>query len=147
MTVKVLLADDTAVMRTAIRRLLSHEPRIQLVGEADDFAPALSMAHELKPQVLILDLHMPNAAALTPMDVSDSLRADEVAMVAISLRKDEEIQALAECFGALCLIDKMELSQELIPAILKLGSAESLPTSKPGTLREQAPLSGSKFVN
>src|ERR1700736_5922816 len=131
MAIKVLLADDTIVMRTAIRHLLSQEPRIQLVGEADDFAPALRMAHELKPQILILDLHMPNATGLGPMDVSDSLRADGVSTVAISLRRDEEIQALSECYGAVRLIDKMELNQELIPTILKLASASSFSATKP----------------
>jgi chemotaxis response regulator CheB len=70
MCIKVLLADDTAFMRRAIRNLLGREPEIELVGEAQNYAESLSLTRKFKPHVVILDLHMPASSNLTPMNVS-----------------------------------------------------------------------------
>lgn len=122
MCIKVLLADDTSVMRRAIRALLSHEPEIELVGEAQNFAETVSMTRKFKPQVVILDLHMPNSSRLTPMNVSEGLRAYAARVLAISVWNDEDTRALAQSYGATNLLDKMRLGQELIPAVMKLAS-------------------------
>jgi chemotaxis response regulator CheB len=73
MCIKVLLADDTAVMRKAIRTLLGDEPEIELVAEAENFGESLSMTRRFKPHVVILGLHMPDCSHLTPMNVSEGL--------------------------------------------------------------------------
>jgi DNA-binding NarL/FixJ family response regulator len=122
MCVKVLLADDTAFMRSAIRNLLGREPEIELVGEAQNFAESLSLTRKLKPHVVILDLHMPDSSNLTPMNVSEGLRAYQAAILAISVWNDENTLALARSYGASELLDKMRLGHELIPAVMKLGS-------------------------
>jgi DNA-binding NarL/FixJ family response regulator len=122
MCIKVLLADDTSVMRKAIRTLLSHEPEIELVGEAQNFAETVSMTRKFKPQIVILDLHMPDSSHLTPMNVSEGLRAYAARVLAISVWNDEDTLALAQSYGATDLLDKMRLGQELIPAVMKLAS-------------------------
>ena len=122
MCIKVLLADDTSVMRKAIRTLLSHEPEIELVGEAQNFAETVSMTRKFKPQIVILDLHMPDSSHLTPMNVSEGLRAYAARVLAISVWNDEDTRALAQTYGATDLLDKMRLGQELIPAVMKLAS-------------------------
>jgi DNA-binding NarL/FixJ family response regulator len=122
MCIKVLLADDTPVMRKAIRSLLGEEPEIELVAEAENFAQSLSMTRKFKPHVVILDLHMPDRSNLTPMNVSEGLRAYRAAVLAISAWNDEDTRALAQSYGASALLDKMRLGQELIPAVMKLGS-------------------------
>jgi len=122
MCIKVLIADDTVVMRNAIRILLGGEPEIELVAEAENFAQSLSLTRTFKPQVVILDLHMPDSEHLTPMNVSEGLRAYEAAVLAISVWHDENTRALARSYGASALLDKMLLGQELIPAVMKLGS-------------------------
>jgi DNA-binding NarL/FixJ family response regulator len=122
MCIKVLLADDTAVMRKAIRTLLDGEPEIELVGEAENFAESLSMTRKFKPHVVILDLHMPDSSDLTPMSVSEGLRAYRAAVLAISVWHDEDTRALARSYGATALLDKMRLGQELIPSVIKLAS-------------------------
>ena len=123
MCITVLLADDTAVMRRAIRTLLGREPGIELVGEAKDFAQTVSLTRKLKPQVVILDLHMPDTAHLTPMTVSEGLLAYAARVLAMSVWNDENALALAQSYGAMELLDKMRLGQELIPAVMKLGYA------------------------
>jgi chemotaxis response regulator CheB len=60
MPIKVLLADDTELIRRAIRRILVSRPEIELVGEAIDFAQALQMKDQLQPEVIIMDLYVPN---------------------------------------------------------------------------------------
>jgi DNA-binding NarL/FixJ family response regulator len=122
MCIKVLLADDTVVMRNAIRTLLGGEPEIELVAEAENFAQSLSLTRKFKPHVVILDLHMPDSSNLTPMNVSEVLRAYEAAVLAISVWHDEDTWALARSYGAAALLNKMRLGQELIPAVMKLGS-------------------------
>jgi DNA-binding NarL/FixJ family response regulator len=122
MGIKVLVADDTAVMRNAIRILLGGEPEIELVAEAENFAESLSMTRNFKPHVVILDLHMPDSSNLTPMNVSEGLRAYRAAVLAISVWNDENTRALAHSYGASALLEKMLLGKELIPAVMKLGS-------------------------
>jgi DNA-binding NarL/FixJ family response regulator len=115
--IKVLLADDNEVVRGAIRRLLGQEAGIELVGEATTFGQTIQMANDLKPQVVVLDLHMKDEEALTPEDVKRGLDGRETRIVAISVWNDEETKALAESSGAFALVDKMMLASELIPII------------------------------
>jgi DNA-binding NarL/FixJ family response regulator len=122
MCIRVLVADDKAVMRNAIRILLGGQPEIDLVAEAENFAESLSMTRKFKPHVVILDLHMPDSSNLTPMNVSEGLRAYRAAVLAISVWNDEDTRALAQSYGASTLLDKMLLGKELIPAVMKLGS-------------------------
>lgn len=115
--IKVLLADDNEVVRRAIRLLLGDEPEIELVGEATTFGQTIQMTNDLKPEVVLLDLHMGNESALTAEDVKPRLGNREIRIVAISVWNDEETKALAEKSGAFALVDKMVLASDLIPII------------------------------
>lgn len=119
MPIKVLLADDNEVVRRAIRGLLGGYPEIELVGEATDFAQTIQMTKDLEPQVVVMDLHMKDDELFTSMDVRSHLIACASQIVAISFSNDEESRELAESFGAVTLLDKMNLSEELIPTIEK----------------------------
>ena len=125
MPIKVLVADDTEIVRRTIIRFLKEHPDIQLVGEASDFSQAARMAEELKPHVIVMDLHMPR----TPQDGDsiDEIKArlnDDSHVLAISLADDSESKALAARFGATVLLNKMNLFDELVPAIMKLASRD-----------------------
>jgi DNA-binding NarL/FixJ family response regulator len=87
-------------MRKAIRTLLGDEPEIELVGEAENFAESLSMTRRFNPHVVILDLNMPDSSHLTPMNVSEGLRAYQAAVLAISVWNDEDTHSLAQSYGA-----------------------------------------------
>ena len=63
---KVLIADDSEIMRTAIRKLLQEESNIRVVGEAATFAETVQMIADFKPDVLVLDLHMPEKRNYPP---------------------------------------------------------------------------------
>ncbi len=90
MPIKVLLADDTAMMRKAIRRVLESEPEIEIVGEAADFAQVIKMMADLKPQLVLMDLHMPDTSRFTPSDVKASFASGESQLLAISIWNDED---------------------------------------------------------
>jgi DNA-binding NarL/FixJ family response regulator len=120
MPITVLLADDAAVMRQAIRRVLESEPGIEIIGETADFAQTIKMATDLKPQVVVMDLHMPNASRVTPSDVKASFASSASQLLAISIWDDEGSQALAKTYGAVAFLDKVNLGTDLIPAIKRL---------------------------
>ncbi|GAC1622413.1 MAG: hypothetical protein PVS2B2_16420 [Candidatus Acidiferrum sp.] len=124
MAIKVLLADDTEIARRAIRRLLDTEPEIDLIGEAVDFAQAIQMAKELRPEVVVMDLYMPNESKVTLEDIRSHLSASS-RVLAISVWIDDDAKSLAQSLGAFALLDKMELSDKLIPTIRQLISMES----------------------
>jgi DNA-binding NarL/FixJ family response regulator len=86
MKIKVLLADDSDILRSAIRKRLEEEPRIQLVGEAGCFVKAIQLIADCKPDVLLLDLYLPEK--FTPELVKAQLRS--VCMLAVSLANDTE---------------------------------------------------------
>jgi DNA-binding NarL/FixJ family response regulator len=112
---KVLIADDSEIMRTAIRRTLEEERSINVVGEASSFADTMQKIADLKPDVLLLDLHLFEKRDLTPALVKSQL--DTVRTIAVSFSNDTDSKALAESYGAVALLDKMTLYTEMIPAI------------------------------
>src|SRR6266513_5102370 len=56
--IRVLLADDHALVRSGLRSILEHEPEIDVVGEAGDGHEALALAQELLPDVILMDIKM-----------------------------------------------------------------------------------------
>jgi two-component system, NarL family, response regulator NreC len=70
--IRVLIADGHPAMRRILRRLLEQDDEIAVVGEAGDFATAITRARIRRPQVLVLDVRMPGAAGL---DSIQELRA------------------------------------------------------------------------
>jgi DNA-binding NarL/FixJ family response regulator len=139
--IKVLLADDSEIMREAIKKLLVDEPRIQIVGEASSFAAAMQLVADFKPEILLLDLHLPQKRDLQPPLVKSQLSCIEYTL-AISFANDEEAKSLAASYGAVALLDKMSLYNELLPAILQLVQPSAHPSLKidPKSGREAASL-------
>ncbi len=60
LTVRVLIADDQTLFRVGLARLLEEDPRVQIVGQAGDGAEAVKLAGSLRPDVVLMDLKMPN---------------------------------------------------------------------------------------
>ncbi len=73
-TVRVLLADDHRVVRAALRALLQSEPGVQVVGEAEDGRSAVRLAAELSPDVVVMDITMPD---LNGIDATRQIRKGE----------------------------------------------------------------------
>ena len=118
--IRVLVADDSEIVRRAICRTLQDDVDIQVVGETKDFATTVLRANELKPQIIVLDLHMPDDDNLA-LSFRSALTND-CQIIAISFSDDEETKTLARNIEASVLLGKMNLGTELIPAIKKMAS-------------------------
>jgi DNA-binding NarL/FixJ family response regulator len=116
----VLLVDDSDLMLRMIRRLLEEEAGIVLLGQAKSLAQTLQLTAELKPQVVVMDLHMPDETTFEPDFIRSQLLHSAKHIVIMSVWNDEESQALANRYGAASFLDKNTLSSTLIPAILNL---------------------------
>ena len=117
MPIRLVLADDSDVMRPAIVRLLKDEPRIELVGEATSFADTLRQASTLNPDIVLLDLHMPDEHRYSPEIVKGPLLENSGCILGISVWTDAEAMALAKKIGAVALLDKANLFSNLVSSI------------------------------
>jgi chemotaxis response regulator CheB len=122
--ISVLVVDDADVIRKTLRNFLQEEPAIKLLGEASNFSEAISMTAALKPDVILLDLHMPDDRSFNPEFVKANLSGARVLAMSLSsdYESEEEIRHIAESFGAVTMLDKAKLHDELIPAILQTGN-------------------------
>jgi len=120
LSITVLLADDSEIVRRGIRQLLATRSEIEIVAEAADFAQTIQLANDLKPRLIVMDLHMPEELKATSQDIKSQFNC-ESEILAISLSNDEDTMALARSFGATVLLDKISLADTLIPTIVRLG--------------------------
>jgi two-component system response regulator DevR len=115
----VLLADDSDVIRRAVAQMLQGQNGVRIVGEAGSFAEIFQMAADLKPAIVLMDLHMPDERSVEPALVKTRLQSFAKHVLAMSIWTDAESKALAESYGASVLLDKSTLASNLIPAIMQ----------------------------
>ena len=87
MAIRILLADDHALLRQGIKRVLNFEDDLEVVGEAEDGQEALARTLMLKPDILLLDINMPG---LTGLDVTKQLKQARARVKIIALTRSEE---------------------------------------------------------
>jgi len=85
--IKVVLADDHQIVRHGLRSLLSAEPDIEVVGEADNGRAVIRLVQELSPQVVIMDISMPD---LNGIEATRQILSDfsGVKVIALSMHSD-----------------------------------------------------------
>jgi DNA-binding NarL/FixJ family response regulator len=121
---RVILADDHALVREGVRHVLESSPGIEVVGEADDGVKALALAASLTPDVVVLDLSMPG---LTGLEVLARLRVEvpTVRTLVLSIHEDEEYVLQSVRAGALGYLRKDSTPAELREAVRALGDGGS----------------------
>jgi DNA-binding NarL/FixJ family response regulator len=113
----VLLADDAEIIRNVLTRMLGTQPEICILGEAKTFAETLKMTATLKPDVVVMDVHMPGERDFNANFIKVELLSSAKHVLAMSLWNDDESKAVAQSYGASTLLDKSTLALTLIPAI------------------------------
>ena len=106
--IKIVIADDAAIMRDYIRRAISKAPGLVTVGEAADGAQAFWLYHQMEPDVLILDLNMPGTNGL---EVLIAIRKSDQTTMIIMFSADPGLALRDACLkaGANFYLDKAEL--------------------------------------
>ena len=123
--IRILIADDHAVVREGTRRILEQEPDMEVVGEAGDGEEAVNLATSLKPDVAIVDVSMPK------MDGIEATRRIKAACPSINVLilsaydDDQFIFSLLEA-GAAGYLLKSIRSRELLDAVRAVYSGESV---------------------
>jgi DNA-binding NarL/FixJ family response regulator len=123
--VRVLLVDDQALFREALATLLAVRPEIEVLGEAGDGAAALERAAALRPDVVLMDLHMP---VLDGIAATRRLRVEqpEVRVLALTTFDDDEDVFAALRAGAVGYLLKDVSSDRLVEALLAAQRGESV---------------------
>lgn len=121
--IKVLVADDHAVVREGIRALLSLQKDMQVVGEAVDGREAASKTRELLPDVVLMDIVMP---VMNGLEATKAIAKDceEVKVLMLSQYDDEENVLASEQVGAFGFIPKKSASSHLLAAIRSANRGE-----------------------
>lgn len=123
MAIRVLLADDHALVRQGFRRILEDETDIEVVGEAGGGAEAIALDRELGPDVIVLDMSMPEVDGLHA--AIDILRRDPARPILIlSMYDDIQYVRNALAAGVRGYILKNALETELIGAVRTLARGE-----------------------
>ncbi len=116
MTIRVLLVDDHAVVRTGLHMLLGQEEDIEIVGEAGSGREALNSIEQLQPDLVLMDIGLPD---MTGIEVTRQVKQKwpGVAVVALTIHEDEEYFFQMLQAGANGYVPKRAAPEELLTAL------------------------------
>jgi two-component system, NarL family, nitrate/nitrite response regulator NarL len=122
-TVRILLADDHPIVRDGLKKLLQLEEDFEVVGEAGDGREVLEKCHELDPDVLLLDLRMPNLDGLSALQaLQQTNKRTRVIILTASEDKNEFVQAMK--LGCSGIVLKQTAPDLIVKSIRKVNSGE-----------------------
>jgi two-component system response regulator NreC len=116
MRIRLLLVDDHAVVRTGLRMLLEGESDIEIVGEAENATEALNQISLLEPQVVLMDIGLPDMSGIDATRRIKQL-APDTSVVALTIHEDEEYFFKMLDAGASGYVPKRAAPEELLTAI------------------------------
>ena len=152
--IKVLLAEDHAIVREGTRELVQHEPDMEVVGEASNGEEAVQLTGKLRPDVVIMDIAMPKLSGIEATKRIKELYPATAVLILTAYDDDQYVFALLEA-GAAGYLLKNVRGRELIDAIRAVYAGESvlhpaitrkvieslIPAGKPAERRIAEPLS------
>ena len=123
--IRLLLAEDHALVREGTREILERDPGLSVLGEAEDGATAIALAEELRPDIVLVDLDLP---ILNGIEVIRRLRSkpDGPLAIVLSAYDDEDYVMAALSAGATGYLLKTAHANELTAAIHAAASGETV---------------------
>ncbi|MFN8400758.1 MAG: response regulator transcription factor [Anaerolineales bacterium] len=123
MTIRLLLVDDHAVVRTGLKMLLNGQEDLEIVGEAGSAAEALAETERVQPTVILMDIGLPDK---TGIEATREIKAKfaNVNIVALTIHEDEEYFFQMLNAGASGYVPKRAAPEELITAIRAAANGE-----------------------
>lgn len=127
--IRVLIADDHAVVRSGLKQLLGQEPEMEVVGEATDGAQALAAVKALKPDVIILDIGMPGVSGLEAVSlIKEAAPATQIVVLTMHGKESFVRQALGS--GALAYVLKASPVSDVLEAVRAVHRGQYFLSSK-----------------
>ncbi len=122
--IRVMLADDHAVMRTGMARLLERSDDITVIGEAESGEQAYQMYSELLPDILVMDMSMPGIGGLEALRRIMTRFAD-AKVIMFSMHENITFAVQAMSSGAVGFVAKSGEAQELVTAVKQVVTGKS----------------------
>lgn len=122
--IKVLVADDHAIVREGVRLILAKESDIEVVGEAGDGQQALDLAAKLRPQVVIMDISMPGMGGIEATQRLHE-RQTNVHVLALTMHEDESYVFQLLRAGAAGYVLKRAAAADLVQAVRAAAKGEA----------------------
>ena len=123
--IRVLLVDDDALMRAGLEAILSSDPAIEVVGEASDGRIALERVRQLRPEVVLMDVRMPDVDGIAATGEVAAV-APDIRVVILTTFEDDEYIFGALTAGASGFLLKRTSPELLIEAIKAVAAGDSL---------------------
>ena len=120
--IKVIIADDHALLREGIRRLLELDPKIEVVTEVGDGQGAINMARRERPDIILMDVNMPGTDGLTATRVIKR-EMPQIKIIALTIYEDDEVVDMVKA-GVSAYVLKDVAGNELIDTIYKVMNGE-----------------------
>jgi DNA-binding NarL/FixJ family response regulator len=124
MDTKVLLVDDHAILRDGLRMVLDAQARISVVGEAEDGREAVDMVEDLHPDVVVMDIAMPNMNGLEATR-QIKRRHPDVKVVILTMHENQQYLTQIVRVGATACVLKRSAGTELVTAVKAAARGES----------------------
>lgn len=117
--IKVLIADDHAIIRDGLKQIISFVPNMEVAGEAGDGEEVLQKIRSLKVDVLVLDMSMPGKSGIALIQQITAVNP-ELPILILSMHQESQYAVLAMRAGASGYITKNTASSQLIDGIRKV---------------------------
>jgi two-component system response regulator DevR len=124
-TIRLLLVDDHQVVRLGLRALLSAESDLQVVGEANSTAEALAQVESLRPEVVFMDVRLPDQSGITACQRIRQ-RWPEVQVLMLTSFADEDLVLAAIKAGAAGYVLKQVGTDELVKAVRAVAQGDAV---------------------
>lgn len=123
MTIKLMIVDDHAVVRSGLHMILDPVKDVEIIAEAENAQQAIDLACVAAPDVMLMDIHLPDRSGIEATKIV-KMQCPEVAVIALTIHEDEEYFFKMLEAGASGYVPKRAAPEELLTAIRAAAEGE-----------------------